>query len=249
MIVLQKTKILFFLLLFFVGCATENNNIDIKGDTINTVPGVSNNSKDQHSSSDLDEAESITISNIMDDYGSYIHKYSKRYGFDWRLILAIIKQESNFTNYAESHKGALGLMQIMPQTGKSLADELDLEEVISPRNNIAAGIYYLWKLSESFKYADENNKLKLALAAYNCGLSRIQDAQDIVRYNKGNPYNWDEVSEALKKLSKEYSELHQKVWDIPKPPGGYFDNYAQPINYVDNVIKYYNRYQVTIAYK
>lgn len=245
----EKKNILFFFLLFFIGCASENNNLDIKGDTINTIPNTVKNPDTSKLIPDIDETEASTIYNIMDDYGSYIHKYSKRYGFDWRLILAVIKQESNFANYAQSHKGALGLMQIMPQTGKHLADELDLEEVISPRNNIAAGVYYLWKLTESFKYADENNKLKLALAAYNCGISRIQDAQDIVRYQKGNPYNWAEVSEALKKLSKSYSDLHQKVWDLPRPPAGYFDDYSQPINYVENVIKYYERYQIKIAYK
>ncbi len=234
-------------LVFLLGCASENPRIDIKGDSINTAPdSISDRSGTKDTEKDF--VEEAALNNVIDDYGSYIHKYSKRYGFDWRLIIAIIKQESNFSMHAESHKGALGLMQIMPQTGKSLADELDLEEVISPRNNIAAGIYYLWKLSESFDYADETNKLKLTLAAYNCGLSRVQDAQDIVRFYKGNPYDWDSVAEALKKLSKSFSDLHLQVWDIARPPAGYFDNSSQPIGYVENVMKYYKRYQVKLAY-
>jgi len=236
------------MLLLLLGCASENSRVDIKGDSINMIPDSLRDKSGSSADADKDALDENTIRNIMDDYGVYIHKYSKRYGFDWRLILSVIKQESNFSMYAESHKGALGLMQIMPQTGKSLADELDLEEVISPRNNIAAGVYYLWKLTESFTYADDNNKLKLALAAYNCGIGRILDAQDIVRYGKGNPYDWENVSEALKKLSKENSELHLKVWDIPRPPGGFFDNPSQPITYVDNVMKYYKRFQMKLAY-
>jgi membrane-bound lytic murein transglycosylase F len=223
--------------------------MDVKGDSLNTIPDSLRDKSNLSSESDKDALEEITIRNILEDYGLYIHKYSKRYGFDWRLVLSIIKQESNFSTYAESHKGALGLMQIMPQTGKSLADELDLEEVISPRNNIAAGIYYLWKLSESFHYAEGNNKLKLTLAAYNCGISRVQDAQDIVRYYKGNPYDWNSVAEALKKLSKDNSNLHLKVWDIDRPPAGYFDNSNQPIAYVESVLKYYNTFQIKLAYK
>ncbi len=236
-------------MVFLLGCASENNRIDVKGDSLNTIPDSSRNEGAGTGDSEKDALEEATIYKIMNDYGTYIHKYSKRYGFDWRLILAIIKQESNFSTYAESHKGALGLMQIMPQTGRTLADELDLEEVISPRNNIAAGIYYLWKLSESFHYADEGNRIKLALAAYNCGLSRIQDAQDIVRYYNGNPYDWPSVAAALKKLSKENSQLHFEVWDISRPPAGYFDNYSQPIGYVDNVIRFYNKFQIKLAYK
>lgn len=244
----NKSKILMIFLVFLLGCASENSRMDIKGDSINTIPDSLRDGSAQNQESEKDNLEETAISNIIDDYGSYIHKYSKRYGFDWRLILAVIKQESNFSMHAESHKGAFGLMQIMPQTGKSLADELDLEEVVSPRNNIAAGIYYLWKLSESFNYADETNKLKLALASYNCGISRVQDAQDIVRFYKGNPYDWTSVSEALKKLSKEFSDLHLQVWDIPRPPGGYFSNYSQPVGYVENVMKYYKRFQVKLAY-
>jgi membrane-bound lytic murein transglycosylase F len=244
----KNSKILIVLLLFLLGCASENSRIDVKGDSINTVLDSLYGKTGNGADAEKDALEESTIRNILEDYGVYIHKYSKRYGFDWRLILSVIKQESNFSMYAESHKGALGLMQIMPQTGKALADELDLEEVISPRNNIAAGIYYLWKLSESFTYADESNKMKLALAAYNCGISRVQDAQDIVRYYKGNPYDWNSVADALKKLSKENSELHNQVWDIPRPPAGYFDNSAQPIGYVDNVLRYYKKFQVKLAY-
>jgi len=236
------------LLLLAIGCAVENNQVDIKGDSINMI---ANNNKPplitEKAYSDEEEQEYFLIKSILDDYGVYIHKYSKRYGFDWKLILSIIKQESNFARGAESHKGALGLMQIMPNTGRALASELNLEEVISPRNNISAGVYYLWKLSEAFEQADEDNKIKLTLAAYNCGLVRVQAAQDIVRHQRGNPYDWQLVSDALKKLSRANSNLHMQVWNRTSPPSGYFDNASQPIGYVNNIIRFYNNYKTNLA--
>ena len=244
-----KPKILIFLLLLAIGCAVENNQVDIKGDSINVIPDNKSLLTTEQAEPDEDEQEYLLIKTILDDYGVYIHKYSKRYGFDWKLILSIIKQESNFARGAESHKGAFGLMQIMPNTGRALANELNLEEVISPKNNISAGIYYLWKLSEAFEQADEDNKIKLTLAAYNCGLVRVQAAQDIVRYQRGNHHDWQLVSEALKKLSRANSNLHMQVWNRTSPPSGYFDNPSQPIGYVNNIIRFYNNYKNTFSYK
>jgi soluble lytic murein transglycosylase-like protein len=47
-------------------------------------------------------------------YGPAIKRYAGEYGFDWRLVLAIMKQESRYSRNAESHRGAIGLMQLMP---------------------------------------------------------------------------------------------------------------------------------------
>jgi membrane-bound lytic murein transglycosylase F len=232
-----------------MGCASEPNRIDVKGDSMSALRDTSGLGKLKNLIQDevdyLDESE---IMNTINDYGTFIRKYSKRYGFDWRLILAIIKKESGFQMQAESHKGAFGLMQIMPTTGKSLANELDLEEVISPRNNIAAGVYLLWKLTEIYDQADEDNRLKLALAAYNCGTGRIQDAQDIIRARGGNPYKWDDVSDALRLLSRDSSNVHKNIWDSGKPSNGYFENSDQPIGYVSTVLKYYNRFKTKLDY-
>ena len=236
-------KILIYCLVLILGCAVESNHVDIKGDSVNMADKSIADLSPEKTVPKIAEEEYLLIKNILNDYGSYIQKYSKRYGFDWKLILSIIKQESNFAMGAESHKGALGLMQIMPNTGRALASELNLEEVISPRNNISAGIYYLWKLSESFENADDNNKLKLTLASYNCGLLRVQSAQDIVRYHEGDPNDWALVSDALTKLSKENSNLHVQVWNKIAPPSGYFDNASQPIGYVNNITRFYNTYK------
>lgn len=237
------------ILLFLFGCASETNKIDVKGDSISTLKDTtSQRNKEIQFQDETEIAEENDMLTILEDYGTYIRKYSKRYGFDWRLILAVIKKESRFSLQAESHRGAFGLMQIMPETAKALADELELEEAISPRNNIAAGVYYLWKLYDNFDSADDENKIRLALGAYNCGLSRILDAQEIVRFKGGNANDWNSVSEALKLLSKSDSELHKSVFGIGKPTSGYFNDWEQPITYVNSVLKYYNRFKMKLAY-
>ena len=100
---------------------------------------------------------------------------SKRYGYDPMFITALIITESSFYNWAHSHKGAVGLMQIKPRTGAAMASEVKLEwkgtpTLYDPGSNIALGAYYLNKMI--MQYGD----LQLALEAYNhgpSGLNRI----------------------------------------------------------------------------
>lgn len=88
------------------------------------------------------------------------------------LVLAVIKTESTFYNWSRSRKGARGLMQLRPRTGRYVAKEFDLrwsgpEALYDPFLNVRLGIHYLSKLRE--RYDDD---LK-ALAAYNFGPGRI----------------------------------------------------------------------------
>jgi soluble lytic murein transglycosylase len=98
---------------------------------------------------------------------------SKKYGYDPLLLTAVIITESSFNNYARSSKGALGLMQIRPSTGKYLANEVNVEwngssSLYDPKTNIILGAYYLNKLFIDF------GDLGLALEAYNHGPTRLK---------------------------------------------------------------------------
>ena len=98
---------------------------------------------------------------------------SKKYGYDPLLLTAVIITESSFNNYARSSKGALGLMQIRPSTGKYLASKINVEwngssSLYDPETNIILGAYYLNKLFIDF------GDLGLALEAYNHGPSRLK---------------------------------------------------------------------------
>ncbi|RPH35137.1 lytic transglycosylase domain-containing protein, partial [bacterium] len=106
---------------------------------------------------------------IIAQYGTTIKRYAHEYGFDWRLILAVMKQESRFMPEAESEKGASGLMQIMPVTGAEVARSLALEDLSHPGANIRGGVYYLRKLYDLYDGSGDADRLKLTLASYNAG--------------------------------------------------------------------------------
>lgn len=176
-----------------------------------------------------------------EQYFPVIRKYSKRYGLDWRLIIAQIMKESRFKENAVSQKGARGLMQIMPYTAVEITRELDYEYIFrDPQENITAGIYHLYKQLGYFPDADRENRLKLALAAYNAGPGRVFDAQDIAAYLSGKRNDWQSVKIGLTKLTSKDWKLHLDVWELGVPPNGYFYGYAETIDYVDDIFKTYN---------
>lgn len=103
---------------------------------------------------------------------SFIHEESRRYGFDPELIIAVISTESSFYNWAISPKGAVGLMQLIPTTGKQVAEMNEIvwhgkDPLFDPFLNIRLGIHYLWMLY--LKFGD----IHLALTAYNHGPGRV----------------------------------------------------------------------------
>jgi membrane-bound lytic murein transglycosylase MltF len=178
--------------------------------------------------------------NKIESYYPVIRKYAKRYGFDWRLIVAQILKESKFKENARSHKGAIGLMQIMPGTAREIHQEMDIEYIANnPRENITAGIFHLYKQLKYFPDAYSEEKIKLALAAYNSGAGRILDAQEIARFLKLDPNLWISVKMSLPKLSRDYWQLHLEVWDMGVPPRGHFNNSNQTIEYVDDIYTNY----------
>jgi len=172
-------------------------------------------------------------------YAKVAKKHAAAYGLEWELVLAVMERESSFRHNAVSHKGAYGLMQIMPHTGAEIKRKLGLREARTPYNNVKAGSYYLKRLSKSFSDADEQDQLKLTLAAYNAGLTRIRDAQQIAGYLGEDMYSWENVRAALPLLSKRFSPLHQQLWEDGKPRGGYFGNPKETIEYVEGVIGAY----------
>lgn len=114
-----------------------------------------------------------------EQYLNLIRQYSELASVDWKLIFSIIKYESNFKKDAVSPKGAMGLMQLMPDTAKSsnLKNPFDAEE------NIKAGIKHFKELLDLY-----NNDLKLALAAYNAGKDTIKQYSGIPPFKETQNY-------------------------------------------------------------
>lgn len=181
----------------------------------------------------------------INKYEAIVKKYSKRYGFDWRLIMAQIRQESSYNEKARSHVGAKGLMQIMPGTATEIRSELDIEYIyLNPRENIAAGIFHLYKQYNHLKdIKNPFDRMNMTLAAYNSGLGRIRDARQIARVLYNNDQRWEFVSKALEKLTPENWRIHLQVWPSGKPAHGYFKGSDETISYVKNINLFYATYK------
>ena len=151
-----------------------------------------------------------------------------------------MRRESRFSADAVSDRGAFGLMQLMPSTQLELAGKIGVTETDTPSNNIKAGIYHLQQLYRSIYAADEENHIRLTLAAYNAGLNRILDAQDVASYMGDDPNTWESVKTALPLLSKRYQSLQHNIWPSGRPRAGYFTDWHQTIGYVESVMSYYN---------
>jgi soluble lytic murein transglycosylase-like protein len=102
-----------------------------------------------------------------------------RHNVDPNLVRALVKVESNFNPNAVSRKGAMGLMQLMPQTAR----QLRLTNPFNPEQNIDAGVRHLRDLLDSY-----NGDVRLSLAAYNAGMGAVARSSGIPRYAETRNY-------------------------------------------------------------
>ncbi|MGO9482299.1 MAG: transglycosylase SLT domain-containing protein, partial [Candidatus Kryptoniota bacterium] len=161
---------------------------------------------------------------FLTEYGKQLQQYCDTYGVDWRLALAILRQESAFDPEATSDKGATGLMQLMPQTGLQLAtlNNIDSDAISDPVENIRLGVIHLRDMLRQFSNSDGDNRIELAAAAYNCGLARIQDAQTVAEFLGDEPQTWTSVRSCLPLLSARYEPLQKHIWAAGMPAAGTF---------------------------
>lgn len=105
-------------------------------------------------------------------YGDLIQEQSEDHRLDPLLVLALIREESAFDAKAVSRRGALGLMQVMPETGAWIAAQLgekfSAERLLAPFDNVRYGTWYLRYLFTEF----DGDTIKV-LAAYNAGSNRV----------------------------------------------------------------------------
>lgn len=136
----------------------------------------------------------------MWDYQQDIVTYSKKNNVDPFLVAAIIKNESNFKHDAVSKVGAVGLMQIMPETGRWIAEQMGLEnyqdsDLYQTRKNIRMGCWYVGELEHEFQH-----NLVLLMVAYNAGRGQTHEWMQ----ENGWDYNFNDIKSIPYLDTREY---------------------------------------------
>ena len=155
--------------------------------------------------------------------------------WDWRLLAALMFQESRFDPQTTSWAGAQGLMQVMPATGASFG----VNDLFDPEENMRAGTAYLKRLQGMWEgIPDTLDRMKFILASYNAGPGHVMDAQRIAEKLGKDPKIWDEnVAEGI--LLKSRPEYFND--DLVKY--GYCRG-REPYEYVQEIFGRYEEYKL-----
>jgi membrane-bound lytic murein transglycosylase F len=125
------------------------------------------------------------LGGAISDYDPLIRARAAEYGLDWRLVAALIYQESRFDPAAHSIAGALGLMQVLPSVAGAQADSL-----FDPGANLTAGVRLLRTIADGYAYCDSVDRWCFTLAEYHAGPNRVSDARRIAMEQRRDPNRW-----------------------------------------------------------
>ncbi len=167
------------------------------------------------------------IETRLPEYEPIIKEMAEQHEMDWRLIAAQIYQESHFKERAKSPAGAYGLMQLTRRTARSYG----VADLYDPEENIAAGTRHLKKLYDFFDKATGDDRLLIALAAYNVGQGHILDARNLARDRNLDPNRWPVLADMLPLLMKE-EFYNDAIY-------GYCRG-TEPVLYVRRIMTYYD---------
>ncbi|MBD3424647.1 MAG: transglycosylase SLT domain-containing protein, partial [Candidatus Latescibacteria bacterium] len=151
-----------------------------------------------------------------------IARYAGRYGFDWRLILAMAYQESGLDHSRKSSAGAVGIMQIRPQTASDR--NVGIPDIQDPENNIHAAVKYLDFLRDHYFSSQSirpRDRVRMALASYNAGPAKIRKARSMAAGMGLDPDRW-------------FRNVEMAVLELVG---------RETVKYVSNINKYYLIYR------
>ncbi len=151
----------------------------------------------------------LTMFNSLSPYDDITRLYSDKYGFDWRLITALMFQESRFNPNAYSDAGAEGLMQLIPET----AELMGVSDANNAESSIYAGVRYLNYLRNKFEDSILlQNRMWFTIASYNAGYGRVKRARILAEKMGLDKNQWfDNVESAMLALAKPYNKDGEQV--------------------------------------
>lgn len=176
-----------------------------------------------------------TKNQAISDYDDIIRESSRIINWDWRLIAALIYNESKFNSDAVSNRGAFGLMQLMPHTAKRFGADVNS----SPAEQISAGLKLIKHLDNAFARSvpDPKERKKFILAAYNIGLAHILDAQKLAEKHGKDPAVWYDNVEFFLLAKSEPQYYNDPVVKFGKVKG------TETQRFVRNVLEKYDHYK------
>ena len=176
--------------------------------------------------------------NKISPYDKHIKAAAKKIGWDWRLLAAVVYQESKFNPEAESWMGAAGLMQLMPET----AEIFGAEDPLDPHQNIMAGASYLQWLDKFWadEVPDRDERVKFVLASYNVGQGHVLDARRLARKHGKDPAVWEGSVAYFLERKADPAFYNDEVVKLGYCRGG------EPVRYVKNIMQRQARYRQLI---
>ena len=174
----------------------------------------------------------------LSQYDELIKETAKNIGWDWKLLAALIYQESKFDPKVTSWAGAVGLMQMMEPT----AIEFGATNLYDPAQSLKAGGKYINWLQKAFvKHVEDSvERQKYILAAYNVGIGHMQDAIRLTEKYGGDPSIWDGNVEKYLLLKSQ-----KKYYSDPVVKYGYCRG-EEPVNYVEEILDRYQQYTLLL---
>jgi membrane-bound lytic murein transglycosylase F len=167
------------------------------------------------------------IKTRLPKYKAFIKETANKFEFDWRLIAAMIYQESHFNPLATSFTGVQGLMQVTLDA----AQEMGISNRLDPQQSVYAGVKYLKKLYDRWETINAHDRILFALASYNIGYGHVKDAQNLARQMNLNPTSWSSLKKTLPllRIKKYYSQTKY----------GYARG-TEPVRYITRIKLYYD---------
>lgn len=161
-------------------------------------------------------------------YRQWFENAADKVGLDWHLLAAIGYQESHWDAKAVSPTGVKGLMMLTRRTARAMA----VKDRVDPKQSIFGGAKLFRTILKSLpRTIQRQDRMWMALAAYNVGYGHLMDARYITEQRGGNPDKWFDVRENLPLLSQKQYYTQTRY--------GYARGH-EPVTYVENIRRYYD---------